>query len=116
VEDEDGVRELTRQILSRAGYKVLVASSPGDALALFNEHQAELQLLLTDIVLQNMSGRELAQQIEKRSPKIRVLYMSGYTDDAALNNGVLAAGAQFLQKPFTTDALLRKVQDVLGRA
>ena len=116
VEDEDGVRELTRQILSRAGYKVLVANSPGDALALFKEHQAELQLLLTDIVLQNMSGRDLAQQIEKRSSKIRVLYMSGYTDDAALNNGMLAAGAQFLQKPFTTDALLRKVQEVLGRA
>ncbi len=116
VEDEAGVRELTRQILSRAGYKVLVASNPGDALALFKQHQDELQLLLTDIVLQNMSGRELAQQIEQRSSKIRVLYMSGYTDDAALNNGILSAGAQFLQKPFTTDALLRKVQEVLGSA
>ena len=116
VEDEDGVRELTRQILSRAGYKVLIASNPGDALALFKKHGDEVQLLLTDIVLQSMSGRELAQQIEQLSAKIRVLYMSGYTDDAALNNGILAAGAQFLQKPFTTDALLRKVQEVLGKA
>jgi two-component system cell cycle sensor histidine kinase/response regulator CckA len=115
VEDEDGVRELTRQVLSRAGYKVLIASNPGDALALFKKHGDQVQLLLTDIVLQSMSGRELAQQIEQLSTKIRVLYMSGYTDDAALNNGILAAGAQFLQKPFTTDALLRKVQEVLGK-
>jgi PAS domain S-box-containing protein len=116
VEDEDGVRELTRQILSRAGYKVLVASNPGDALAVFKEHEDELQLLLTDIVLQNMSGRELAQQIEQCSSRIRVLYMSGYTDDAALHNSILSTGAQFLQKPFTTDALLLKVQEVLGGA
>ena len=115
VEDEDGVRELTRQILSHAGYKVLIAGNPGEALALFKKHRDEVQLLLTDIVLQSMSGRELAQQIEQLSTKIRVLYMSGYTDDAALNNGILAAGAQFLQKPFTTDALLRKVQEVLGK-
>jgi PAS domain S-box-containing protein len=114
VEDEDGVRELTRQILSRAGYQVLLAAEPGEALALFNEHAEEITLLLTDVVLQNMSGRELAQRIEGKSTKIRVLYMSGYTDDAVLHNGVLNAGAQFLQKPFTTETLLRKVQEVLG--
>jgi DNA-binding NtrC family response regulator len=114
VEDEDGVRELTRQILSRAGYQVLLAAEPGEALALFHEYADEITLLLTDVVLQNMSGRELAQRIEGKSAKIRVLYMSGYTDDAVLHNGVLNAGAQFLQKPFTTETLLRKVQEVLG--
>jgi CheY-like chemotaxis protein/two-component sensor histidine kinase len=114
VEDEDGVRELTRQILSRAGYEVLLAAEPGEALALFNEHADEITLLLTDVVLQHMSGRELAQRIEGKSAKVRVLFMSGYTDDAVLHNGVLSAGAQFLQKPFTTETLLRKVQEVLG--
>jgi PAS domain S-box-containing protein len=115
VEDEEGVRELTRQILSRAGYKVLLAAEPGEALALFNEHADEITLLLTDVVLQNMSGRELAQRIEAKSAMVRILYMSGYTDDAVLHNGVLTAGAQFLQKPFTTETLLRKVEEVLGK-
>jgi FixJ family two-component response regulator len=66
-------------------------------------------------VLQNMSGRELAQRIEAKSAMVRILYMSGYTDDAVLHNGVLTAGAQFLQKPFTTETLLRKVEEVLGK-
>jgi CheY-like chemotaxis protein len=115
VEDEEGVRELTRQILERAGYKVLLASEPGEALALFHKHGEEIALLLTDVVLQNMSGRELAQRIERTSARVRVLYMSGYTDDAVLHKGVLTAGAQFLQKPFTTETLLKKVQEVLGK-
>jgi PAS domain S-box-containing protein len=114
VEDEEGVRELTRQILTRAGYRVLLAANPNDAMRIFAEHRRDIQLLLTDVVLQNMSGRELAEYIEQKSSQVRVLYMSGYTDDAVLHNGVLTAGAQFLQKPFTTEALLKKVQDVLG--
>jgi PAS domain S-box-containing protein len=115
VEDEEGVRELTRQILSRAGYKVLLAADPGEALALFNEHANDVQLLLTDVVLQDMSGRELAERIERKSTHVRVLYMSGYTDDAVMQNGVLSAGAEFLQKPFTTETLLRKVHEVLSK-
>ncbi len=113
VEDEESVRTLTVQVLRRFGYDVLAASDPAQALALCEQNHGRISLLLTDVVLHRMSGRELAEQIAEREPAIRVLYMSGYTDDAVLHHGVLSAEAFFLQKPFTTDGLARKVREVL---
>ncbi|MCU1287358.1 MAG: multi-sensor hybrid histidine kinase [Acidobacteriales bacterium] len=113
VEDEEGVRALTRHVLKRSGYTVLEARDGVEALAISEEHGKSIDLLLTDVVLQHMSGREIAQQILKTAPGMRVLYMSGYTDDAVLRHGILTEETFFLQKPFTTDGLIRKVREVL---
>jgi two-component system, cell cycle sensor histidine kinase and response regulator CckA len=114
VEDEDGVRALVRQILLRQGYTILEARHGEEALLLCERHQGRIDLLLTDVVLQQMSGRELAERLIRLRPEMRVLYVSGYTDDAIVQHGVLSAGTAFLQKPFTTDALTRKVRQVLN--
>jgi two-component system cell cycle sensor histidine kinase/response regulator CckA len=113
VEDEDGVRALIRHVLKKSGYTVLEARTGSEAIAMCEVHGDRIDLLLTDVVLQQMSGREIAEQIVKCCPQTKVLYMSGYTDDAILRHGVLAAGTFFLQKPFTTDGLSRKVREVL---
>ena len=113
VEDEDGVRGLVRQVLKRKGYSVLEARDGGEALLTCEHFHEPIHLLLTDVVLAHMSGRELAERLGPQRPEMRVLYMSGYTDDAIVQHGVLAQETAFLQKPFTTDALARKVRDVL---
>jgi len=116
VEDEDGVRALARQVLEKHGYTVLAARSGVEALAMA-ENCARIRhpihLLLTDVVMQQMSGRQLAEEIERRFPGIKVLFMSGYTNDAVLQRGVLAEGSAFLQKPFSTEALVGKVRELL---
>ncbi|HEX7960081.1 MAG TPA: ATP-binding protein, partial [Terriglobales bacterium] len=114
VEDEDGVRALVRQLLTRQGYTVIESRHGGEALLLCERHQGKIDLLLTDVVLQQMSGRELAQRLKLVRPEMRVLYISGYTDDAVVQHGVLSTGTAFLQKPFTTDALIRKVRQLLN--
>jgi len=116
LEDEDAVRNLAGILLKRAGYEVFEAETPEHALAIMKERSAKKQqihLLLTDVVLRQSSGRDVAHKIMQISPETRVLYMSGYTDDAVLRHGVLSASAQFLQKPFTTESLTRKVREVI---
>jgi signal transduction histidine kinase/ActR/RegA family two-component response regulator len=113
VEDEDQVRAVAKGILSRAGYRVLEASNPGEAIALCEQHPAEIHLLLTDVVMPRMNGRQLAARVALLRPAAKVVFMSGYTDDAILHNGVLDAGVSFIQKPFTPDSLNRKVREVL---
>lgn len=114
VEDEPGVRQLVRRVLQRYGYRVLVAATPHEAIALARSHPAAIHLLISDVVLPEMSGRSLAEQVTASRPEMRVMYMSGYTDEAIVHHGVLDADAPFLQKPFTPAGLARKVRIVLG--
>lgn len=112
-EDEEMVRLLARQVLEVHGYQVLEAANGGAALLICERHHEPIQLLVTDVIMPEMSGRELAERLAPLRPEMRVLYMSGYTDDAILHRGVLDEGANFIQKPFPTDALARKVREVL---
>jgi PAS domain S-box-containing protein len=114
VEDEPGVRLLVQKILERHGYRVLAAATPHAALDLAQNYDGRIDLLTSDVVLPEMSGRSLSQQIVAKRPEIRVLFMSGYTDNAIVHHGVLDPGTPFLQKPFTPDALARKVRSVLN--
>lgn len=113
VEDEKGVRELSGEILQSKGYTVLEAADPQESLKLLKKHNGSIDLLLTDVVMPGMSGRSLALNLSALSPKTKVLYMSGYTDDAIIHHGVLEKGTHFLQKPFTPEALANKVREVL---
>jgi two-component system cell cycle sensor histidine kinase/response regulator CckA len=113
VEDDAQLRALARTILVRHGYQVLDAPTPAEALSVCEGFSSRIALLVTDVVMPQMSGRELAQRVLERRPKIKVLYMSGYTDNAIVHNGILDAGVAFLQKPLTPDAFARKVRQVL---
>jgi len=113
VEDEDAVRRLAERILRSAGYQVLAAASGGDALVLCEKLGDAIDLLLTDVVMPQMSGRELAERLSKSSPGLKVLYMSGYTDNAIVHHGVLDPGTRFIGKPFAAAELTRKVREVL---
>jgi PAS domain S-box-containing protein len=112
-EDEEQVRKMIRMILEMNGYHVLEASGGDEALALYKQHEGQIDLVMTDVVMPQMSGRELAQSLEILHPGIKVLYMSGYTDDAIVRHGLLDQEIAFLQKPFTPDALMRKMREVL---
>jgi PAS domain S-box-containing protein len=113
VEDEEMVRKLARQILETCGYKVLEAPHGGAALLLCERHDGPLHLMLTDVVMPEMSGRELMQRLSPIRPEMRVLFMSGYTEHAIVYHGVVEAETHFIQKPFTPEALARKVREVL---
>jgi signal transduction histidine kinase/CheY-like chemotaxis protein len=113
VEDEDQVRQVVKGILRRAGYKVLEAKGPAEAAEFCEKQEGAIHLLLTDVVMPKMSGRLLAERITTLKPGIKVLFMSGYTNDAILHHGVLAAGVAFLQKPLTPESITRKVRAVL---
>ena len=114
VEDEGAVRELARDILEANGYAVLEARHGDEALAICERHSEAIHLMLTDVVMPGMNGRELAERLARLRPETKVLYMSGYTDNAIVLHGVLNGRAVFLQKPFTPDALARKVREVLS--
>jgi CheY-like chemotaxis protein len=112
VEDAEGLRELVRRLLQRQGYTVLVASNADEALRLFEEHSS-IDLLLTDVVMPGASGPELTRQLVERRPALKVVYMSGYTEEAIVQHGVLKPGIAFLHKPFTSDTLARKLREAL---
>jgi CheY-like chemotaxis protein len=113
VEDTAGVRAAAGTVLKRRGYTVLEAPDGAAALRRAAEHRGPIALLLTDVVMPGMSGRDLARQLGAVRPDLRVLFMSGYTDDAIVRHGVLEPGVMYLQKPFTPDSLGRKVREAL---
>ncbi len=113
VEDDAQLRELASDILGHCGYKVLIAGNTGEALALCKANDREIALLVTDVIMPGMNGRQLAEQVAHISPQAKVLYISGYTSNAIVHHGVLDAGIWFLPKPFTLAALVAKVREVL---
>ncbi len=113
VEDEESVRELVKETLESKGYKVLEAEQGDVALRIATSHPGQIDILISDVVMPGMSGRDLAKKLSETHPHIKILYVSGYTEEAIIHQGVLEAGTAFLQKPFTLQALSRKVRDVL---
>jgi PAS domain S-box-containing protein len=114
-EDDGDVRSLVVQILKKQGYKVLDAANGEEAFMICEKHEGSIDLLVTDVVMPVMSGRELTDRLLLLHPKIKVLYMSGYTDDTVVRHGVLEEGVNFFQKPFSMEALVLKVREVLDK-
>jgi CheY-like chemotaxis protein len=115
VEDDAAVRKVAVATLETQGYRVLVAASGPEAVGLAGSHAGRIDLLLTDLIMPDMSGRETAEAVDGLRPGIKVLYMSGYTDDAVVRFGVGQDSSSFLQKPFTATSLGGKVREVLDR-
>ena len=113
VEDEEAVRMLAKRILESAGYKVLTAANAGEALLECERRENRIQLVLTDVIMPKLSGRELAERLKVMCPGLRVLFMSGYTDNAIVHHGVLDASTHFISKPFAAEDLLRQVRETL---
>ena len=114
VEDEESVRQLVRETLSAKGYRVVEAENGEAGIAAATAHQGKIDLVITDVVMPGMGGRELVQKLSSARPETKVLYLSGYTEDAIVSEGTIEKGTAFLQKPFTLLALSRKVREVLG--
>ena len=113
VEDEDMVRKLASELLAEGGYTVLEANGGEAAIHLGREHTARIDLLITDVVMPKLSGKEVAEQLRAIHPETRVLFMSGYTDEAIVHHGIVDSGIAFIQKPFSEGALAQKIRDVL---
>jgi len=116
VEDAEVLRLLMKEVLDMSGYRVLEIARPEEAAGVAEAHEGEIHLLVTDVVMPNLSGRDTAERVRARRPSIKVLYVSGYTDDVITHHGVLEATTHLLQKPFTTLAFLRRVREVLDQA
>lgn len=114
VEDEETVRRLVKRTLEKNGYRVLAASQGDEAIELSAAHKGPIHLLITDVILPKISGRQTAEQITAQRPKTRVLFMSGYTNDAVVQHGILEPGIEFIPKPFSSEVLLRKVHALCG--
>lgn len=116
VEDADAVRAVARRILERFGYEVVEAASGEEAERLMRDDEVHVDLLLSDLVLPGINGRELAERLCEQRPELSVLFMSGYTDDATVRRGIQEGANHFLQKPFTPDALGDAVREALDSA
>ncbi len=114
VEDAEGLGDLTKRLLERQGYTVLLAANADEALLLFETHRP-IDVLLTDVVMPGASGPDLVSQLVERYPALKVIYMSGYTDDAIVHHGVIGPGIVFLHKPFSSETLGQKLREVLDR-
>jgi CheY-like chemotaxis protein len=115
VEDEGPLREIAREVLEEHGYRVIEAAGPREALEIAHRHPGTVDLLVTDVVMPGMNGRALAESLVALRPGLKVLYMSGYTDDVIAHSGVLESGTLLLEKPFTAHALLGRVRAALAR-
>jgi CheY-like chemotaxis protein len=115
-EDEEALREAICDYLCSLGYTVLAAGSGEEALSVAGQHDGHIDLLITDVVMPGMSGRELSQMLASLCPDLKSIYMSGYTDDAVLRRGIEKMDATLLQKPFSLGTIARKVRETLGRS
>jgi DNA-binding NtrC family response regulator len=113
VEDEPMILDITTKILERRGYTVMAAPTSGEAIRLAREHAGEIHLLMTDVVMPEMNGRDLAKNLLSLYPNLKCLFMSGYTADVIAHHGVLDEGVQFIQKPFSVQTLAVKIREVL---
>jgi CheY-like chemotaxis protein len=113
VEDEDLVRRLSRQILEESGYTVIEARNGLNALEISEKEDSKFDLLITDVVMPQMGGRELAEKLRSKLPDIKILFTSGYTDDAVVRHGVIEADTNFIQKPFSPENLAEKIREIL---
>jgi CheY-like chemotaxis protein len=116
VEDDDAVRDLATLTLEQYGYTVLPADSGTQALEFLGPLAGLVDLVVTDLIMPRMSGPDLVAQLKHMHPESKVLYISGYTEDATIQHGVLDQGVEFLQKPFTPEGLARKVREVLDNS
>ena len=116
VEDEESILTLIKTLLEHCGYTILEARTPSQALQISDRHPGTIDLLLTDVVMPEMNGKDLKERMVQSRPGIKVLFMSGYTSNVILHRGILENDVHFLQKPFTMDALAGKVRGVLGKA
>ena len=114
VEDAAGLRDLAKRMLERQGYTVLLAANAAEARHLFDRNES-IDVILTDVIMPGGSGPELTRRLVERRPALKVVYMSGYTEDAITHHGILDPGIAFLHKPFTAETLGRKLRDVLDR-
>jgi CheY-like chemotaxis protein len=114
VEDEESVRQLVRETLAAKGYRVIEAENGESGASVAARHDGKIDLVITDVVMPGMGGRELVKQLSQTRPEAKVLYLSGYTEDSIVSEGTIDSGAAFLQKPFTLQTLSRKVREVLG--
>jgi PAS domain S-box-containing protein len=115
VEDDNSLRKLAQKSLQPHGYRVLVAENGEDALRISKEHEGTIDLLITDVVMPKMDGKETAERLQPLHPQMKVIYMSGYTDDAIVHHGVLEPGLNLLEKPFSPEGFARKVREVLDK-
>ena len=115
MEDDEDVREVAVRILKMQGYRVLETSNGSDALHHCEHEAGPIHLMVTDVVMPGMNGPELAKRLNLLRPETKVLYISGYTDNAIVHHGVLEKGVNYIQKPFTVEGLARKVREVLDR-
>lgn len=114
-EDEDSVRELAKLALERVGFQVITAKDGEEAIEKLQSRNGEIDILLTDVIMPKIGGRALADAVQKKKPGLKVLFMSGYTDDAIVEHGVLEEGTHFIQKPFTPERLIRKIRSLLSK-
>jgi CheY-like chemotaxis protein len=115
VEDEPALLTMAEMMLQNLGYQVLTAGTPGEAIRLAAEYASEIQLLITDVVMPEMNGRDLAERLQSFYPSMKILFMSGYTANAITHRGVLGEGVNFIQKPFSMKVLALKVRDAVGK-
>jgi two-component system, cell cycle sensor histidine kinase and response regulator CckA len=116
VEDESIVREVTREVLEHAGYQVLESDGPREALRLAAEHRGRIGLLLSDVVMPEMNGLDLALRIQQMQPRLIIVFMSGYADNAVLHKAVRDPLSTYIQKPFTVNVLLARVAEALAKS